>query len=131
MSDDQDRVISDLMGRLGIYAQGIAMALMALPVPMSLPKGDQGKGLLRDFLPAVVRAYEIADEQPIPVEQRAIACTALLHWITAAELTVAYAVSGDQYRADAALLAMMTGEPMLADLIEWLVDPEGWEPPQD
>ncbi|MFJ1581574.1 hypothetical protein [Streptomyces sp. NPDC088182] len=130
MSDDKDRQTEQLMDRFKTYAEGIGLALRALPIPIALPYGEE-HGLIADFMPAVVRAYNIVDEQPIPEEQTATACTALLYWITAAEMIVAYAVSGSQHRADAALLAMMTGEPLLADLIEWLIDPEGGEPPQD
>ncbi|MFJ2178908.1 hypothetical protein ACIOHE_39195 [Streptomyces sp. NPDC087851] len=130
MSDEKDRVIADLMVRLANYAQGITLALSALPIPMSLPQED-GTHLIRDFTPAVVRAYSIVDEQPIPVEQQATASTALLFWINAAEMIVAYRISGERHRADAALLSMMTGEPLLAELIDFLIDPEGWEPVED
>ncbi|MFF1416552.1 hypothetical protein [Streptomyces sp. NPDC058280] len=130
MSDSDDITTERLMERLSVYARGISMALSSLPIPIELPHGD-GVSLIKDFMPAVIRAYEIVDEQPIPEEQQAVACTALLHWVAAAELVIAFAVSTAQHRADGALLNMMCGEPLLADLIEWLVDPEGGEHPQD
>ncbi|MEV7871488.1 hypothetical protein AB0P17_36560 [Streptomyces sp. NPDC088124] len=129
MADNQDRMLAELMDQLTAYAKRIAIALSALPVPMSLPQGRQG--LFADFLPAVIRAYGIVDQQPLPEYQQATARTALLFWINAAEMIGAYREFGAPHHADAAILSMMTGEPLLAELIDFLVDPEGWEPVED
>ncbi|GGZ51683.1 hypothetical protein [Streptomyces rubiginosohelvolus] len=130
MSDHQEARTEDLMRRLSNFAHGINLAMAALPIPMTLPSTGE-VSLIGDYLPAAIRAYEIVDEQPLPELQLAQATTALLHWITAAELTVGYTLSGAGHRADGAVLLCMGGEQHLADLIEFLVDPEGTEPPQD
>ncbi|ARF62885.1 hypothetical protein B1H20_16930 [Streptomyces violaceoruber] len=130
MSDYQEARTEDLMRRLSRFAHGINLAMAALPIPITLPaKGDVS--LIGDYLPAAIRAYEIVDEQPLPEIQLAQATTALLHWITAAELVVGYTLSGAEHRADGAVLLCLAGEGHLADLVEFLIDPEGSEPPQD
>ncbi|MFC8625629.1 hypothetical protein [Streptomyces anulatus] len=129
MSDSQEARTDDLMRRLAHFAHGIDIAMTALPIPIALPTGEIS--LIGDYLPAIIRAYEIVDEQPLPGEQVAMAVTALLHWITAAELALGYAISGADHRADGAVLNCLLGEPILADLMEALIDPEGSEPPQD
>ncbi|MFE7128943.1 hypothetical protein [Streptomyces sp. NPDC057617] len=129
MSDDKDAQVQHLMGHLSAYAEKLDTALAALPIPIRLPQGRQG--LIADFLPAVIRVYSIMQEQPIPDDQQADAAAALLGWITAAELTVVFAKGGMLHHADAALLSVMYGEGALDDLMEWLIDPEGSERPQD
>ncbi|MFJ2432958.1 hypothetical protein ACIOWM_07070 [Streptomyces anulatus] len=129
MSDHQEARTEDLMRRLAHFAHGIDITMAALPIPIALPKGEIS--LIGDYLPAVIRAYEIVDEQPLPEVQQAAAVTSLLHWITAAELALGYSLSGAEHRADAAVLNCMLGEQILADLMEALVDPEGTKPPQD
>ncbi|MEV7422853.1 hypothetical protein [Streptomyces sp. NPDC091212] len=128
MSDENDNRTEHLMEHLANYAEGITTALLTLPIPIELPHGH---GLVEEFLPAVIRAYDIMDEQPIPRMQQVIARAALLHWITGAELILSYVVTGKTHRADGALINLLTGEQILADLIEWLVDPEGGEAPDE
>ncbi|MFJ1858757.1 hypothetical protein ACIOHA_15780 [Streptomyces anulatus] len=129
MSDHQEARTDDLMRRLAHFAHGIDITMAALPIPIALPKGEIS--LIGDYLPAIIRAYEIVDEQPLPEVQQAAAVTSLLHWITATELALGYSLSGAEHRADAAVLNCMLGEQILADLMEALVDPEGTKPPQD
>ncbi|WP_046495053.1 hypothetical protein [Streptomyces odonnellii] len=129
MSDDKDAQVEHLMRHLSSYAEKLDTVLAALPIPIRLPQGKQG--LISDFLPAVIRAYHIVGEQPIPDRQQMDAAAALLGWITAAELTIVYAKGGMPHHADAALLNVTYGEGAADDLMEWLIDPEGSEPPQD
>ncbi|UQA95643.1 hypothetical protein [Streptomyces halobius] len=121
MSDEREQILQELMKELGLYTAGLTITLVALPIPIKLP-GNEGGGvnLARELLPAVIRAYEIVNEQPLPEEQQAWACAALLHWILATESILVYPVNAREYRADAAVLNMRLGKAVLADLLEWL-----------
>lgn len=119
MSDTDDRLLNLLLHRLSVYATGLIEAMAQLPLPIALPK-DERMELLKTFRPAVIRAYELLDEQPMPEEQIAQATTVLLYWLAASELTAMYAVRGGMWRADTATLNMLAGEDHLADLLSWL-----------
>ncbi|MGW7085033.1 hypothetical protein ACWGH2_16295 [Streptomyces sp. NPDC054871] len=119
MSDAEEFTLDRLLRRLSTYASALVDAMAALPLPIALPKNPQME-LVKELRPAIIRAYEIIDEQPMPEEQIAQATTVLLYWIAASELTVAYALQGGEWRSDAALLNLLAGEDHLADLLSWL-----------
>ncbi|MGW7198475.1 hypothetical protein [Streptomyces chryseus] len=118
MSDREEATTDRLMRRLAAYAQGITAVLGNLPLPITIPTGEDAS-LMSDVRPSIIRAYEIVDEQPLPEALEILLIPTLLHWITGAELIVGYALTGAQHRADAAVLNMLAGEMFLADIIEW------------
>ncbi|UQA95642.1 hypothetical protein [Streptomyces halobius] len=126
MSDEREQTLRELMEELSGYSGAVAVTLEALPVPIKLPGSEsEDTDLAREMLPAVIRAFEILNEQPLPKEQQTWAAAALLHWITAAESVLIYALRGTRYKAEAAVLNIVLGEAVLADLFEWLDKQDG------
>ncbi|MEU1155760.1 hypothetical protein ABZ369_22465 [Streptomyces sp. NPDC005918] len=123
MSDANEFIANLLMARLSHFAVGLAEALEKLPLPIALPRGEH-INLVGEFRPAVARAYELVEDQPMPEDKKGEFIAVILFWLAASDLVIAYVHSGEDYRADAAILNIGFGENELADLLSWLSDQE-------
>ncbi|MEV0090442.1 hypothetical protein [Streptomyces sp. NPDC050738] len=127
MADETDATYEALMARLGQFAQALAFSLTEMPLSITLPDGIVY--LVRDIRPALIRAYDLIKEEPIPDSVKVSATSAVLYWLSAMDMTMIYSTTGEHFRADAATLHLLAGEIHLYQLIEWAIDPESYNPP--
>lgn len=118
MSDFEEFVMTKLAAHLSRTYSGLATLCLNLPVPVSLPTGAISNV---EAIPAVRRAMEIAEEQPMPEDNQAELHAACAFWLGAMDLFGLLA--GHEFhetRAVSAAACLIQAESILLDLAEWL-----------
>ncbi|MEV5944534.1 hypothetical protein [Streptomyces sp. NPDC051994] len=116
MADQGDLNVERVLDELRDFYTGLVIANLRLPLPIALPTKIER---FTDVLNAVMRAYELIDDQPMPEEALAVLTTTTLYWISAAELAVVFVAEERQPLGHAALLQMLAGQEHLRDFLHW------------
>ncbi|MEU7044950.1 hypothetical protein AB0A77_28380 [Streptomyces varsoviensis] len=118
MSDYDDDRLAALGESLASTYGMLTDVCLELPVPIALPVGVITPS---DAVPAVTRAAVIAQEQPLPEEQRIniqIGCTG---WLAALELFGAEAQHPRDLRVEGAQMLLIQAREALIQLMDWLM----------
>lgn len=118
MSDYQDKTKQAIEHRINITYSGLFAACDNLPIPITLPTADDAETVMA----AVRRVHAIAEEQPIPQEQREQLATGASAWLAACDLYSLLRVEWEEYRVEAALGILMIARNALTELGDWLLD---------
>jgi hypothetical protein len=118
MADQGDIDLEKVLDELRDFYTGLVVSYLRLPLPIALPTRIER---FTDVMDAVLRAYELIDDQPMPEDALAVLTTTTLYWISAAELTINFVAHEKEAIAHAALLNMLAGEGHLNDFIHWTV----------
>ncbi|MER8030706.1 hypothetical protein ABTZ78_17305 [Streptomyces bauhiniae] len=116
---DQERITRSLIKQYMVLRSACEM----MPLPIVLPKQADGIFDNSEASPAVRRIVEIADELPIPEENRAELFTAALFWLTASDLLAIILGHGwSDVRGFQALAALELSGDALAAFGMWVLD---------
>lgn len=94
MSDHHDRMIQETGDRIARVYTLIVKICANLPLPIDLPSGMIIEG--SEAIPAVKRAVEIIQDQPIPNDVQMGIWGGCLHWLSAAHLFTALIDNDDR-----------------------------------
>ncbi|MFF7610730.1 hypothetical protein [Streptomyces lavendulae] len=118
MSDHQDEKMQSIEHRISVVYTGLFHACDNLPIPIGLPQADDAATVMA----AVRRVYAIADEQPIPQEQREQLATGACAWLAACDLYGILRTEYEESRAEGALGNLMVAREAFKALGDWILD---------
>ncbi|ARF62883.1 hypothetical protein B1H20_16920 [Streptomyces violaceoruber] len=123
MSDHEDEMMDLAVTRLRNVYGGLVACCAQLPLPITLPTGVVTNF---DTVPAVRRVEELADEQPMPEEQKGALYTAAVLWLAAADLYRLLVEEGYvEARAAGVLGTLLIARDSLKELGTWLLEQSG------
>lgn len=120
MSDEHDEGFHAVLIQLIASYAMFGRIFHELPVPVALPHGIVAGSIMRE---AIVRTAELAEDQPMPVEQQMQLERACLLWIAADHMLAVYHHEQEmEFLAAAAVHCIDVAEDAALSLGEWLVD---------
>ncbi|WP_034090420.1 hypothetical protein [Streptacidiphilus albus] len=128
MSDENDHKFHFVLVQLLASYALLGRLLLELPVPVQLPTGVIESGEMRA---ALIRAAQLAEEQPMPEPQQFQMEHACLLWIAADRMLSAFFASPeDEHLIAAAAHCIAASDDAALDFGEWLVRLEKPEQPE-
>lgn len=120
MSDFEEQSMRKISAHLSVTYSGLATLCSALPIPVTLPTGAISN---QEAVPAVRRLMDIAEDQPLPVEQQATLFTVAAFWLGAMDsYSLLYREEFHSARAHSAIAALLMADDHMIDLTVWLAD---------
>ncbi|MEV4974432.1 hypothetical protein [Streptomyces scopuliridis] len=118
MSDFEDQSMSRLSAHVSVAYAALATACAILPVPVTLPTGTVSNV---EAAPAVARAMDLVQDQPMPEEQQAQIFAACAFWLAALDLYGLLVKEGfTRARAHSTAANLLMAEDQLGDMLAWL-----------
>lgn len=121
MSDKNEEAFEAIMADIVMSYGAMGHVFSHLPVPVQFPRGEINAADARD---AVIRAAQIAQDQPMPEEQQILMERTALLWLAAFEMAALFQRAPEPFRAGAAVHCIMGSDQAMISLGEWLLGQE-------